>query len=63
MARTNRPPIAAAKLWATGQLVTEYEARFRELTDEYLAEAGWTQKTETVTRWVNNPTSIGTTGE
>lgn len=46
-----RPPLQAAREYATKKLIAKEQASFNAFMDEYLAEKGWSQQSETVTRW------------
>lgn len=62
MARTNRPPLAEARDYATKALIDEHKDEYQELVDNYLEIKGWTRQTETTQRWVNDTTGINPQG-
>lgn len=52
MPKTNRPPLAAARTEATKALIELHKAEHEQLIADWLAEAGWTEVTEKVTKWL-----------
>lgn len=52
MARTNRPPLSAAREHATKALIAAHADEHQTLIEEYLNRAGWEYKSETRHRWV-----------